>query len=156
MPTIEFLADHPELVHLLADWFKAQWPEYYANDTHEDVEQQFLQEMNRDRIPIRLVAFVEQQLAGCIVLRQFVIASDPAYSPGLGGLFMHSAYRMQGIGTQLVSAGMQLATDLGYPVIYATTISARGILEQLGWQLIKMVNQHGEALGLYRYITGIS
>ncbi len=155
MTSIELLADHPEAAHTLADWFIAQWPKYYANDTHDSVVQQLSQDINRDRIPIRLVAFEDRQLAGCIVLRQFVVSSDPAYSPGLGGLYVHPPYRQRGIATQLVRAGMQLAADLGYAEIYATTSTARGILERLSWQLIKNITQHGEELGLYYYSTGI-
>jgi len=150
MTRIAYLADHPKHVHTLADWFRAEWLGYYASRTHDDVAAELSLDQNRNRIPIRLVAFDGDELAGCIVLRQIVLSTQPDYSPGLGGLYVHPPYRMRGIGAELVLAGMQLATRLGYPVIYTTTNTASGIIERLGWERMESVVHHGEELGLYR------
>jgi len=151
MLRITYLADHPELVHTLADWFREEWAGYYAGRTHEDVARELSQDMNRDHIPIRLVPIVNGELAGCIVLRQQALSSEPNYSPGLGGLYVHPPFRRQGVGAELVRAGMNLAHDLGYSAVYTTTNSARGIIERLGWERLETLVHHGEELGLYRY-----
>ncbi len=147
---IAFLADHPDLVHTLADWFRSEWSEYYADRTNVDIAQELAQDLNRDHIPVRLVALEGGELTGCIVLRQLVLSTQPDYSPGLGGLFVHARYRRKGIATELVRAGMNLARDLGYPVIYTTTNSARRIVERLGWERLATVVHDGEELGLYK------
>ena len=156
MTRIAYLADHPELVHTLADWFRVEWADYYAGRTHADVAAELSLDLNRDHIPIRLVAFEVEELAGCIVLRQEVLSTQPDYSPGLGGLYVHPHYRRRGIGAELVRAGMQLAARLNYPVIYATTNTARGIVERLGWERMETVVHHGEEIGLYQKELGIS
>jgi hypothetical protein len=57
MITIRFLADHLDTVPTLAKWFRAQWPDYHAATSQEEMEQDFLEDASRDRLPIRLVAF---------------------------------------------------------------------------------------------------
>jgi predicted N-acetyltransferase YhbS len=98
---------------------------------------------------LRLVAFAEGELAGTIALRNQAVRTLPEYHPGLGGLFVVEQYRGKGIGNELVRAGMNLAVELGYKVVFATTIAARSILERLGWKLVKEVSHGEEQLLLY-------
>jgi RimJ/RimL family protein N-acetyltransferase len=150
MVRITFLADHPEVIPALARWFRAQWPEYYAARSLADIARDFHSEKNRDGLPIRLVAFADGELAGTITLRGQAIRTLPEYRPGLGGLLVTGQHRGRGIGTELVRAGMDLARKQGYDRVYATTASAQGILERLGWELVQMVAHDDEQLALYR------
>ena len=146
---IAFLADHPETIPTLAEWFRAHWSDYFAGRTVEDVAQDFLPEAKRHGIPIRLIAFVDGELAGTITLREQAMHDLPEYCPGLGGLYVAEPYRMQGVGAALVKAGMQVAQEQGYERVYATTVNARGILERLRWGLVRSVIENEEALWLY-------
>ena len=150
MITIGFLADYPETVPTLAKWFRAQWPDYYAGRSQEEMEQDFLSDAARDRLPIRLLAFESSELAGTIVLRERGSETLPEFEPELGGLYVVESHRGHGIGTELVRAGMKVALDQGYETVYATTVAAAGILERLGWELIKTVIHQDGPLGLYR------
>lgn len=150
MITIGFLADHLNTIPILAKWFRTQWPDYFADWSEEEMEQDFLEDISRDRIPSRLVAFASNELAGTIVLRTHVTDELPELQPGLGGLFVVESHRGQGIGTELVRAGMKLAADQGYDTIYATTETAAGILERLGWEFLQMVSNQDRQLALYR------
>lgn len=149
MIEITFLADHPEVIPTLTNWFRAQWPDYYAGRTTQDVAQDFSCEAKRTGLPVRLVAFCDGDLVGTITLREQAIRDLPAYHPGLGGLFVLEQYRGQGIGTMLVKAGMDLVRSQGYHRVYATTNLARGILERLGWQAIQDISHNNEQLVLY-------
>ena len=150
MVTIDLLAEHLESIPTLTDWFRAQWPDYYATRTTADIAQDFADEANRDRLPVRLVAFVDETLAGTVVLRDEAISSLPGYHPGLGGLLVAEQFRGRGIGTELVKAGMKTAHELGYASAYTTTVNARGIVERLGWQLVQEISHNDEQLLLYR------
>jgi len=150
MITIGFLAEYPDTVSTLAKWFRDQWPDYYANKSPEQMEQDFLSEASRDHLPSRLVAFESSELAGTIVLREQGTETLPEYQPELGGLYVVKSHRGHGIGTELVRSGMELARDQGYEAVSATTVVAAGILERLGWEFIKTVNHRGEQLALYR------
>jgi len=150
MITIGFLADHPDIVPTLARWFRNQWPDYYANWSQVEMEQDFLEDASHDRLPIRLVAFESNELAGTIVLRENGSEGLPEFLPELGGLYVAESYRGHGIGTELVRAGMKLALDLGYETVSATTVVAAGILERLGWKFIKTVIHQDGQLSLYQ------
>ncbi|HSG44252.1 MAG TPA: GNAT family N-acetyltransferase [Anaerolineales bacterium] len=147
-----FLADHLDTIPTLTKWFREQWPDYYAVWSQEEMEQDFLEDVSRDRLPIRLVAFESDELAGTIVLRESGSAELPESQPELGGLYVVESHRGHGIGTELVRAGMKLALDLGHEIVYATTVNAAGILERLGWDFLKTVIHDDGELSLYRCI----
>ena len=50
---VEF-ADHVDSIPTLATWFRAQWSHYYADWTQAEMEQDFLEDTSRDRLPCRL------------------------------------------------------------------------------------------------------
>jgi GNAT superfamily N-acetyltransferase len=147
--TIGFLADYPDTVPTLAKWFRDQWPDYFADMTPEEMAQDFLADACRDCLPSRLVAFASGELAGTIVLREQGHESLAAFQPELGGLYVVASHRGQGIGTELVQAGMKLARDQGFETVFATTVVAAGILEDLGWEFIKTVIYDDGPLALY-------
>ena len=150
MVTIDFLAHHLNCIPTLAGWFRDQWPEYYADWSQAELEQDFLEDASRDRLPIRLVAFESNELVGTIVFRENGSQSSQEFQPELGGLYVLESYRGRGIGTELVRSGMKLALDQGYRTVHATTVVAAGILEGLGWEFIKTVNHSDGQLALYR------
>ena len=152
MIKIAFLADCPEVIPTLSQWFRAQWPDYFAGRSLADIGQDFGAEANRSGLPVRLVAFADGELAGTITLREQAIETLPEYRPGLGGLFVLEQHRGRGIGTALVRAGMNVAQAQGYKRVYATTVAARGILERLGWELVKAFWHDDEEHFLYQFV----
>ncbi len=150
MIEIAFLVDYPEAIPILTQWFRSQWPEYYAKRPLADIAQDFYGEANRNGLPVRMVAFVDGELAGTITLRDRALRVMPEYHPGLGGLFTVAPHRGQGIGTELVRAGMNLAREQGYERVYAATVTAHGILARLGWKRVQAVSLRDEQTVLYR------
>jgi RimJ/RimL family protein N-acetyltransferase len=149
MITIGFLTDHLDSISTLVNWFREQWPDYYADWSQAEMEQDFLSDASYNRLPCRLVAFDADELVGTIVLREQGSASLLELQPELGGLYVTESRRGQGIGTALIQAGMNLALDQGFESVYATTVAAAGILERLGWEYIKTVTHQDGQLALY-------
>jgi GNAT superfamily N-acetyltransferase len=150
MIRIGFLADNEEAIPTLVGWFRGQWPGYFGKWSDEEMTADFLEDCSRERLPIRLVAFVLGELAGTIVLRENGNEALLEFQPELGGLYVVGAQRGLGVGSELVGAGMEVARDLGYEAVFATTTNAVGILERLGWVFVKTaVYQDGEH-ALYR------
>ena len=121
-----------------------------------DVARDFAAEANRRDLPVRLVAFVDEALAGTIVLRERAMEALPAYTPGLGGLFVAEPVRRRGVGTALIAAGMNLVRERGDGCVYAGTIAARNLLKKSGWELVgwKVIGpipHEQEHLALYRW-----
>ena len=106
-------------------------------------------EANRHGLPVRLIAFADGALAGTIALRERALQTLPEYHPGLGGLFVVKQQRGCGVGTELVSAGMNVAREQGFERVYAGTVAASGILKHLGWKLVQMVLEDDEQVLLY-------
>ena len=150
MSTIGFLADHLHTIPTLVKWFRTQWSDYYADMSDEEMTQDFLEDISRNSIPTRLVAFEANEVVGTIVLRGSGTETFPEHEPELGGLYVVETQRGHGIGTDLVQAGMKLARDQGYTAISATTVKAAGILERLGWEFIKTVQYPDGEVSLYR------
>ena len=150
MITIRFLADDPDTIPTLVKWFRAQWPDYHAAMSDEEMEQDFLEDASRDRLPIRLLAFESNELAGTIILRDNGSEMLPEFQPELGGLYVVESHRGHGIATELVRAGMQVAREQGYETVYATTVAAARILERLGWEFIQTVVHQDGQTALYR------
>ena len=149
MITIDFLADHLDTIPTLAKWFRHQWPEYYANWSEAQIEQDFLLDTSRTSLPSRLVAFESNELVGTIILREQT-ESLPEFQPELGGLYVVESHRGHGIATELIRAGMELAREQGYETVTATTVVAAGILQRLGWEFVQTLVHVDEQLSLYR------
>ncbi|MBC7878168.1 MAG: GNAT family N-acetyltransferase [Anaerolineales bacterium] len=150
MITIGFLADYPNTIPTLAKWFGDQWPDYYANRSQSEMEQDFLEDTSRDRLPSRLVAFESSALAGTIILRENGTEMLSEFQPELGGLYVVESHRGHGIATELVRAGMQLARNQGYKTVFATTVAAAGIFERLRWEFLQTVVYQEGPTALYR------
>lgn len=146
---IAYLADRTDTILALSRWFQEEWPVYYAGRSLADIAGDFRTEARRSGLPIRLLAFADGELVGTITLREQATHDLPEFSPGLGGLLVPEQQRGRGIGTELVRSGMELAQAQDYPKVYATTINARGILERLGWNLVREVTHGDEELLLF-------
>ena len=149
MITIDFLADHLDTIPTLTKWFRHQWSDYFANWSDEDMMKDFLEDISRNSLPTRLVAFESNKLVGTIVLRESETETLSESQPELGGLYVEESYRGHGIGTELVRAGMKLAREQGYSTVSATTVKAAGILESLGWKFNKTVRYPDGEFSLY-------
>ena len=148
---IVFLAQSPRAIPSLASWFIAEWPEYYGRRTTTDVEQDFRECLNTERLPIGLVAYDGDRPCGVIVLRESAMTDLPQYRPGLGAFYVAASHRNRGIGAQLVRAGTSVAKELGHSAVYATTGRAGKIFERSGWQDLGTILHRGQALTLYRW-----
>ena len=150
MITVGFLADHLDTIPPLIKWFRDQWPDYHADMSQEEMEQDFIADASHDSLPIRLVAFESGELVGTIVLRENNPEMPPEFQPELGGLYVVASHRGRGIATELVRAGMQLTRAQGYETVYATSVAAAGILKRLGWEFLQIVVHEDGETSLYR------
>ena len=148
---IAFLAQRPRAIPSLASWFIAEWPEYYGKRSTADVEEDFRECLNTERLPIGLVAYEDDAPCGVIVLRESAMTDLPQYSPGLGAFYVAASHRNRGIGAQLVRAATDVAKELGHRAVYATTRNAGKIFKRSGWRDLGTILHRGQALTLYRW-----
>lgn len=131
---IDLLADHVDLVPLIARWHYDEWSYYDPERPLEDWTSRVAEMVNRDRIPIMFVAMEGDTLVGTASLVEFDMATRADLSPWLAGVFVDPESRGQGTGTALVRRVIDCAADLGVSPLYLFTNGAEPLYERLGWK----------------------
>lgn len=132
---IELLANHPDTIPTLAEWFYEEWSHIYPSRTLQDFANSIAERVNTDRIPLALVAFEGQELIGTICLKVHDMDTRKDLSPWLAGLFVKEERRNQGVGTRLVRAVEAKAITLGIQRLYLWTPALERFYATLGWSV---------------------
>ena len=140
---ISYLADHTEVIPVLAQWFYKEWSYLHPGKTLADVEQLIGERINTNKIPLALVAFKNQELIGTVCLTVHDMDTHLDLSPWLAGLYVSASMRRNGIGSTLVSAIEKKACELGIERLYLHTPESETFYSKLGWQVNERVIYHG-------------
>jgi 8-oxo-dGTP pyrophosphatase MutT (NUDIX family) len=146
---VEPLAAHPEVLPVLEEWFRTEWPEHYAEGGRGDARRDLAAFASRDALPIGVVAFEGDRLCGVAALKADSIASHGHLSPWAAAGLVAPADRGRGIGRQLLAALEQEARRLGYGRLYCGTSTAASLLLRSGWRLLERIDHEGQSLGIY-------
>lgn len=145
---IDYLADHKEVIPILARWFYEEWAYLHPGRTLADVEQIIGERTNTNRIPVALVAYENQELIGTVSLKVHDMDTRLDLSPWLAGLYVSAPRRRQGIGATLVSAIEKKAHELGVEKLYLHTPESETFYSKLGWQVQERLHYHGYPVSL--------
>jgi len=135
---IEDLADHLDLVPVVAAW---HWREWRA-DEPPAAEAKFLAVLaartRRDEVPFTLVAFLSDQLVGSIsVCWDDTDAEFADEGPWLSGMFVVGAARDLGIGRRLLEAAEARALTLSHAELWAHTGEAERFYVRCDWEVVR-------------------
>lgn len=134
-PRVELLADHPDAVMRLGHWMHAEWP--MPGRSAADRAGLFMMCMNRDRVPITLVAMDAGDLVGTVSLLDRSVASHEHLHPWVASLYVAAGWRHAGLATRLVDAAAAMARRLGVQAVYiGITPAARPHYELQGWHYV--------------------
>jgi GNAT superfamily N-acetyltransferase len=148
---IDYLADHPEFIPVLAQWQHEEWAYLRPGDTVEARTERLRAACGRGGIPIVLVAFSESTLIGSAMLIAHDMDNRMDLTPWLAGVFVAPDYRRRGIGSALVKRVVECATQLGVRRLYLYTPSAEQMYSRLGWSAIERTYYHGANVVLMSY-----
>lgn len=127
------LADHPDAVDVVSDWAHLQWFERLGFSRQESLG--FVQRrLNRDRLPIALVAFADAAPVGTASLLELQHPSTGASTCCLAGLYVVPAMRRRGIGSLICSRAVNEAAKLRAPTIGLFTGNGERFYARLGWR----------------------
>ncbi len=133
---IQYLVDMPETLPALVDWFVAEWEPYYGTDGPGDAKADLRESMNRDKLPICLLAIDGSgAVAGTISLKAESISHHELTPWGAAFLF-GPRRRRQGIGTALGAALEDEARKLGFKRLYMSTDAASAIVDGRDWRAL--------------------
>ena len=138
MIKIEYLADHLELIPILAQYNYDEWSCDWKN-LNETVSA-YTKAVHKDQIPLTLVALDdENNLLGFVSLVDREVNSCENLSPWLAGLYVLPEYRGKGVGRELVKRIMREAEHLEIKRFYLETgnDSRVDFYAAFGWKKLK-------------------
>ena len=153
MLEIEYLADHPDLVPLLAEWFYSEWGGRSPDDTLTTFEKRLLGRMHRDKAPLTLIAFKGEEPVGTAALKIQEMETHPQYQYWMGSVYVKENWRRMGIGSALVEAVIAKAEAFGIEVLYLYTRGRENFYTQLGWKEIERSYYHGRNVTIMKRRT---
>jgi predicted N-acetyltransferase YhbS len=147
---IKYLADHPDLVPILARWFYEEWGSHSPSSTMEDMEARLRTRMNRDWLPLTLVALMDKEPVGSAALKIREMETHPQFEHWLGSVYVREEFRRMGIGSYLVKAGENEAMRFDIPYLYLYTRTSETFYARLGWESIERPVYRGREVVIMR------
>jgi predicted N-acetyltransferase YhbS len=133
---ISYLIEHPEYIPQLAQWLFEQWGSTLGEKTPEKRIKKLKRHMNRNKLPIAWVAHAKGQLLGTAALRVCDLEGREDLTPWLGGVFVASHFRRQGIGAALCATVEDKARSRGIETLYLFTLDRQAWYSRLGWTVL--------------------
>lgn len=131
---IAYLADHPHVIPTLAAWFYEEWAYLHPGRTQAYVEQTIAERVNKDKVPLALVAFEGSEPIGTVCLKVYE-GDRHDLTPWLAGLYVAKPWRRRGVGAALVAAIEKTARELGIGRLYLYTPEGEHFYLKLEWQV---------------------
>jgi predicted N-acetyltransferase YhbS len=150
---IEYLADHPDLVPCIAGWFYREWGGRSPDDSLRVFTERLLARMNRDKPPITLVAFKDEEPVGTAALKIQEMETHPQYQYWLGSVYVKENWRVLGIGSELVDAIIREAERCEIQALYLYTSGKEGFYARLGWEELEKVQYRGRSATIMKCIV---
>ncbi|MEJ2638053.1 MAG: GNAT family N-acetyltransferase [Desulfosarcinaceae bacterium] len=95
--------------------------------------------MNRDKIPLSIVAFLDAKLVGTVSLKVREMTTHTLLPYWVGAVYVVEQFRNRGIGTELITRATDKARDLGVETLYLHTPDKAGLYSRLGWEEIERI-----------------
>jgi predicted N-acetyltransferase YhbS len=142
---IHSLGDHREVIPILAAWIYNEWSYLYPGTTLRDFEDLFRARINKNSLPLTLVAIEAGEPIGTASLKAFDMEKRRDLTPWLTSLHVAEPWRRRGIGSSLVKAIEQKAEELGIGKLFLfSTVAAHvdPFYSRLGWRVKERTLYH--------------
>jgi len=141
--TFDYLANQPELLPILASWFYEEWGRRNPENSIKQVSQRLSRRMNVNSLPIAFVGFLDGKLVASASIKIREMETHPQYEHWLGAVYVDSAHRKQGFGSEMVLHTVSEARRLGVHQLYLYTRSHEDFYAHFGWKPIERPQYHG-------------
>lgn len=151
---LEYLADNQELLPTVAQWYFEEWGYLSEEKTLEQDIQRLHIYLNKDKVPLMLLAIENGELLGAAQLKFREMSIYPEKEHWVGGVYVAEAHRGKGIARQILLELITVAKSLEVEVLYLQTESLDGgLYRRMGWRPIEQVNYRGiEVLVMEKHI----
>ncbi len=130
------MADHQEVVPILATWIYDEWSYLYPEMTLQDVVSFLRERVNKEKLPLTLVAFEAGEPVGTVSLKMFDMETRSDLSHWLTSLYVVKPWRRRKIGSRLVETAEKKAVELEIRklFLFTTDVALPGLFySKLGW-----------------------
>jgi N-acetylglutamate synthase-like GNAT family acetyltransferase len=149
--TIEYLADHPEALATLVQWQHEEWGHLRGGETLEQRRARLARSMNRDRIPLTVVALEAGEVLGSASLIEHDMETRMDLTPWLASVFVGKQYRRRGVGAELIRRIMAEAGKLKVSLLYLYTVHSERLYASLGWTVAERTNYREQPVVIMTY-----
>ena len=139
---IALLIDRPGAMPRLSELFIDEWTPWYGPDGKGNALTDLVDCMNRDRLPIAVVAESKNGLVlGSAALKRESLGSEFGFGPWLAAVVVDPDFRNHGVGSSLIRAVEKQAKKLAFTEIFTSTDTANSIVERRGWECLDQAVQ---------------
>jgi GNAT superfamily N-acetyltransferase len=150
--TIASIADHLDLVPIIARWHWAEWGHLDPEGSLEAWTAGLARRTNRNAVDALYIALADGRPVGSATLAAQDMSTHMELTPWLSGLYVLPSFRRQGIGRALAAHVAQQAADLGIPALYLYTGGSEGFYRRLGWEPISIEPYAGAMVTIMRLL----
>lgn len=134
---IDYLANNQQFLDEIAGYWCREWSDSWDDEAIARKVEKLKNKANTEQIPILFVAKDGQKFVGTAGLFKHDLDGREDLSPWLGGVFVATEYRNNGVATKLINRVLALAKKKGFKRIYLYTEAASGLYEKLGWTFME-------------------
>ena len=143
---IEYLADHENLLPTLAKWYFDEWGYKNKKNTLEKAIEYHRQYLNKDKIPLILIAIENDNPLGAAQLKYYEMRRVyPEKKHWLGGVYVSKNHRGKGIAKEIIKELIVVAKKLNVITLYLQTENlSGGLYAEMGWKPIEQISRDGK------------
>jgi GNAT superfamily N-acetyltransferase len=142
---LKFLADHPNAIPVIAQWYYDEWGHKVADNSYEKTCERIRGKLNRDKAPLHIIAIEDNNVMGTaqLKIREMDIYPDREY--WLGSVYITPEFRGRKIASKLCDHIVDLAKSFGIRTLYLQTekLDGGGLYARLGWKPIAKAYYNG-------------
>jgi N-acetylglutamate synthase-like GNAT family acetyltransferase len=148
---ISFLADYPQHLPTVASWVFDEWGRSRQGVTIEKVEARFRNHLQRNSLPLTLLALQDGNPLGTASLQLTDMYTRPELTPWLAAVYVHPESRNQGIGSNLVQTSQEVARQLQIDRLYLFTPDREDFYAHLGWSVLERTEFRSQQVVIMTY-----
>ena len=142
-----YLADQPQLLPTLADWFYEEWGHNNPQSSRESMQRTLSEFLNKEQLPLTFVRMRDSKPIASASLKIREMVTHPQY---LGGVYVHPDYRGQGIGSQVVEFSAAQAIQLKVTDLFLYTRGHENFYARFGWRVIEEPVYEGRVVSIMK------
>lgn len=136
-----YLADYPAALPIVAKWYYNEWGKQHGVDSVIKSEEILADYLNRDSIPLMILAMEEDEILGAVQLKYYEMDIYPNKEHWLGGVYVPAKHRGRKIAGKLVLFASNIAKFHGVDILFLQTEKMDGgFYKHLGWEPIEKIN----------------